>query len=119
MADSQIMQYKNRVFIRYLIKAFYWNFSNVQHTCTTQMYNTPVQHKCTTHLYNTSVQHTLQHTRTTYLYNTPVQHTLQHKCTTHMYNTPVQHTCTYNSLPKDEHSVSKHVDDILKIKLLV
>jgi hypothetical protein len=29
------------------------------------------------------------------------------------------HTCTYNRLPEDEPSVSKHVEDIVKIKTLV
>jgi len=29
------------------------------------------------------------------------------------------HSCTYNFLPEDEHSDSKHVEDIVEIKILV
>jgi len=29
------------------------------------------------------------------------------------------HTCTYNRLPEDEPSGSKHVEDMVKIKILV
>jgi len=53
------MQYNKRLFIRYLIKAFYFSF---------RMYKI------------------------------------------------LYHTCPFNRLPEDEHSVSKHVEDIIIIK---
>jgi len=36
-----------------------------------------------------------------------------------MRHIPVYHTCTYDHLPEDEPSGSKHVEDIVKIKILV
>ena len=36
-----------------------------------------------------------------------------------LYYTMLYYTCTYNSLPEDEPSGSKHVEDNVKIKILV
>jgi hypothetical protein len=40
-------------------------------------------------------------------------------CNIVMQGTSVYHTCTYDHLPEDETSGSKHVEDIIKIKILV
>jgi len=40
-------------------------------------------------------------------------------CLFHWHVNKLYHTCSYNSLPEDEPSGLKHVEDIVKIKILV